>query len=105
MEFRRVLFRSADGDGELDETDSAVAAICAIDHFDWLAGMPALAAGGPGTSASAPDPATYVRDYDPDEDADSEGEGVDAADDGDFDPGDLDEDDEDFGDDEFDELT
>jgi hypothetical protein len=97
------------GDGELDETDSAVAAICAIDHFDWLAVMTALAGGGPGTSASAADLATYVRDYDPDEDADSEGEGVegvDAADDEDFDPGDLDEDDdEDFGDDEFDELT
>jgi|HubBroStandDraft_1064217.scaffolds.fasta_scaffold25694_1 hypothetical protein len=97
-----------DGDGELDETDSAVAAICAIDHFDWLAVMTALTAGGPGTSASAADLATYVRDYDPDEDADPEGEGVegvDAADNEDFDPGDLDEDDDDFGDDEFDELT
>ena len=96
---------AADGDGELDETDSAVAAICAIDHFDWLAVMTALAAGGPGTSASAADLATYVRDYDPDEDADSEGEGVDAVGDEDYEPGDLDEDDEDFGDDEFDELT
>jgi hypothetical protein len=92
-------------DGEPDETDSAVAAICAIDHFDWLAVMTALAAGGPGTSASAADLATYVRDYDPDEDADAEGtDATDAADNEDF--GDLDEDDdEDFGDDEFDELT
>jgi hypothetical protein len=96
------------GDGELDETDSAVAAICAIDHFDWLAVLTALTAGGPGTSASAADLATYVRDYDPDEDADPEG--VDAADDEDYDPGDPagldeDDDDEDFGDEEFDELT
>ena len=52
--------------GELDETGSAVAAICAIDHFDWLAVITALAVGGPGTSASAADLAGYVRDYDPD---------------------------------------
>jgi hypothetical protein len=94
---------NGDSDGELDETDSAVAAICAIDHFDWLAVMTALAAGGPGTSASAADLAAYVRDYDPDEDedadADSDTEIADTADD---DLGDIDED---FGDDEFDELT
>jgi len=42
-----------------------VAAICAIDHFDWLAVITALAEGGPGTSASAADLAAYVRDYDP----------------------------------------
>jgi len=96
---------AANGDGELDETDSAVAAICAIDHFDWLAVMTALAAGGPGTSASAADLAAYVRDYDPDEDADEDADAG-AADDDDDDLGDLDdEDDEDFGDDEFDELT
>ncbi len=53
--------------GELSETDSAVAAICAIEHFDWLAVITALAAGGPGTSASAADLAGYVRDYDPDD--------------------------------------
>ncbi|MGH3187040.1 MAG: hypothetical protein ACRDPY_50075 [Streptosporangiaceae bacterium] len=98
-----------DGDGELDETDSAVAAICAIDHFDWLAVMTGLAAGGPGTSASAADLAAYVRDYDPDEDADPDAEGADAADDDDTDLDDLDDldgdDDEDFDDDEFDELT
>lgn len=55
-----------DGDGELSETDSAVAAICAIDHFDWLAVITALVVGGPGTPASAADLAGYVRDYDPD---------------------------------------
>ena len=54
-------------DGELSETDSAVAAICAIDHFDWLAVTSVLAAGGPGTSASAADLAAYVRDFDPDD--------------------------------------
>jgi hypothetical protein len=81
-------------DGELNETDSAVAAICAIDHFDWLAVITALAVGGPGTSASAADLAGYVRDYDPDgaeRDADD-------ADDADYDLSDLDEDAE------FDEL-
>ena len=51
----------------LNGTDSAVAAICAIDHFDWLAVITALATGGPGTSASAADLAGYVRDYDPDD--------------------------------------
>ena len=65
----------ADSD-ELGETDSAVAAICAIDHFDWLAVITALATGGPGTSASAADLAGYVRDYDPD---DGEDDGADLA--------------------------
>src|SRR5208337_1684288 len=75
-------------------TESELAAICAIDHFDWLAAITALTEGGPGTAASAADLAGYVRDYDP-EDA------------GDSDAGDADED-EDFylsDDDEFDELT
>ncbi len=80
--------------GELNETDSAVAAICAIDHFDWLAVITALAVGGPGTSASAADLAGYVRDYDPD-DAER------AADDEDEDDYDLDDLDDDP---EFDEL-
>ena len=83
-----------EGEGELSETDSAVAAICAIDHFDWLAVITALAVGGPGTSASAADLAGYVRDYDPD---DAEG----AADDDAEDEYDLDEFDDDA---EFDEL-
>jgi hypothetical protein len=83
-----------DTTGELNEADSAVAAICAIDHFDWLAVITALAVGGPGTSASAADLAGYVRDYDPDgaeRDADDEDED-------DYDLTDLDEDAE------FDEL-
>jgi hypothetical protein len=89
--------------GELGETDSAVAAICAIDHFDWLAVITALAVGGPGTSASAADLAGYVRDYDP-EDGEQGGEddGEDAEDDEDED---ADWDLDDFDDDtEFDEL-
>jgi hypothetical protein len=53
------------GEGDLGEVHSAVATICAIDHFDWLAVITALAEGGPGTSASAADLAAYVRDYDP----------------------------------------
>jgi hypothetical protein len=87
--------RSA-ANGELDETDSAVAAICAIEHFDWLAVITALAVGGPGTSASAADLAEYVRDYDPDEGEPGE---IDDAGGDDYDLGDLDEDDD------FDELT
>jgi hypothetical protein len=64
-------------DDEPREVDSAIAAICAIDHFDWLAVITALAEGGPGTSAAATDLAAYVRDYDPDDDE------TDAGDDGD----------------------
>ncbi len=93
-------------DDEPREVDSAIAAICAIDHFDWLAVITALAEGGPGTSAAATDLAAYVRDYDPDDDEAGTG---DDEDDG-LDPGglqlaeaDLDEDD--FDDDgEFDEI-
>ena len=58
----------------LSDTDSTVAAICAIDHFDWLAVITALATGGPGTSASAADLAGYVRDYDPDDGPDDGGD-------------------------------
>ena len=89
------------GDGEPDETESELTAICAIDHFDWLAVTTALAEGGPGTAASATDLAVYVRDYDPeDPDDGAPGEG----------PGDEDDEDEDDGffgsdDDEFDDLT
>ena len=56
-----------DGDGEPDEAESELTAICAIDHFDWLAVITAFAEGGPGTAASAADLAAYVRDYDPED--------------------------------------
>jgi hypothetical protein len=69
-----------DGGGKLDKTDTAIAAICAIDHFDWLAAMTALAEGGPGTPTSADDLAGYVRDYDPDdEELGADGAGADDA--------------------------
>ena len=85
-------------DGELNETDTAGAAICAIDHFDWLAVITALATGGPGTPASAADLAAYVRDYDPDDG--DRGEYEESEDDEeDYDLDDLDDDGE------FDELT
>ena len=51
---------------EPDEMSAAIAAVCALDHFDWLAVMSALVTGGPGTPASAADLARYVRDFDPD---------------------------------------
>jgi hypothetical protein len=54
-------------DSEPDELSAAIAAVCALDHFDWLAVMSALVTGGPGTAASAADLARYVRDFDPDE--------------------------------------
>jgi hypothetical protein len=57
----------SDADGEPDELSAAIAAVCALDHFDWLAVMSALVTGGPGTPASAADLARYVRDFDPDE--------------------------------------
>jgi hypothetical protein len=72
----------ADPDEETDELDSEMASISAIDHFDWLAVITALAQGGPGTAASASDLAAYVRDYDP-EDLDGPDSGGDAADDDD----------------------
>jgi len=85
-----------EGEGELSETDSAIAAICAIDHFDWLAVITALAVGGPGISASAADLAGYVRDYDPDDAEQAADEDADADE---YDLDDLDDDGE------FDELT
>jgi len=91
-------------DSEPNETDSAVAAMCAIDHFDWLAVITALATGGPGTSATAADLATYVRDYDPDdgESGEDEEEDEDQDEDGaDYELGDFDVTEDD---DEFDEL-
>jgi hypothetical protein len=52
-------------DEEPDEMSAAMAAVCALDHDDWLAVMTALVTGGPGTPASAADLARYVRDYEP----------------------------------------
>ena len=90
-------------DGEADETESELAAICAIDHFDWLAAITALAEGGPGTAASAADLAAYVRDYDPEDPEDPDDGALGAE------PGDEDGEDEPGGfladDDEFDDLT
>jgi len=63
-----------DDDEELTETESAIAGICAIEHFDWLAVTSAVATGGPGTPASAADLAAYVRDFDPDDEDEDEDE-------------------------------
>jgi len=120
---------------EPDELSSAISAVCALDHFDWLAVMSALVRGGPGTPSSAADLARYVRDFDPDEIVILEGPGEevqrlriepddeagleddsDLEDAGDFEDdddfegdGDLDGDDDadedDFADEEFDELS
>jgi hypothetical protein len=103
-------------DSEPDELSAAIAAVCALDHFDWLAVMSALVNGGPGTPASAADLARYVRDFDPDEviglkvaGADDTGRANDTGreDDEDADFGDPDIEGSDFDDyeDEFDELS
>ncbi len=85
------------------ETDAAIAAICAIDHFDWLAVITALAAGGPGTAAAATDLAAYVRDYDPDDGESAEEDDLD-SDDPDFELDDLEPDLDPAEDGEFDEI-
>jgi hypothetical protein len=90
-------------DDEPREVDSAIAAICAIDHFDWLAVITTLAEGGPGTSAAAPDLAAYVRDYDPDDDETDDGDDGDDSDGLQLAETDLDDDDLD-DDGEFDEI-
>jgi hypothetical protein len=93
---------------EENETESELTAICAIDHFDWLATITALAEGGPGTPASAADLAAYVRDYDPGEPDGPDGPDELDAPGGGRPRGDADDiDDDDFfdDDDEFDELT
>lgn len=98
---------SHDDDAEdgLDEMSAAMAAVCALDHFDWLAVMSALVTGGPGTPASAADLARYVRDFDPGEVA-----GLDEDEDDDyefetFDSADLEDEDDAEEFDDFDELS
>jgi hypothetical protein len=92
------------------ETDSAIAAICSIDHFDWLAVITALAAGGPGTATSATDLAAYVRDYDPDDGEQGDEDEDEVPDDADFGlddaaaEDDATEDEDEDEDEEFDEL-
>jgi hypothetical protein len=67
LEFGDDLDDEGEDDGEPDELSAAIAAVCALDHFDWLAVMSALVTGGPGTPASAADLARYVRDFDPEQ--------------------------------------
>ena len=90
------------------ETDNAIAAICSIDHFDWLAVITALAAGGPGTATSATDLAAYVRDYDPDDGEQGDEDEDEVPDDADFGlddaAADAAEDEDEDEDEEFDEL-
>ena len=91
------------GDSEPDELSAAISAVCALDHFDWLAVMSALVNGGPGTPASAADLARYVRDFDPDEVIGLEV--VPSGEDVEFDDDDLDDDAVASYDDDFDELS
>jgi hypothetical protein len=87
-EYARAMEWAGDDEDDLepdeqpDELSAAMAAVCALDHFDWLAVMSSLVAGGPGTPASAADLARYVREYDPgDTEADADGDLADFDDD------------------------
>jgi len=55
------------GEYDLTEDEESMVALCALDHYDWLAAATALASGGPGTPASADDLARFVSEYDPDD--------------------------------------
>jgi hypothetical protein len=59
--------RSPAGEYELTDDEEAMVALCALDHYDWLAVATALASSGPGTSATADDLARFVGEYDPDD--------------------------------------
>jgi hypothetical protein len=59
--------RTAAGDYDLTEDEESMVALCALDHYDWLAVATALASGGPGTPASADNLARFVSEYDPDD--------------------------------------
>jgi hypothetical protein len=52
---------------DLSADEEAMVALCALDHYDWLAVSTALARSGPGTPASADDLARFVSEYDPDD--------------------------------------
>jgi hypothetical protein len=58
---------TATGDYDLTDDEESMVALCALDHYDWLAVATALASGGPGTPASADDLARFVGEYDPDD--------------------------------------
>jgi hypothetical protein len=81
-------------DEEPDGVISALAAVSALDHYDWIAAISALVRGGPGTPASAADLARYVSEYDPEDpvapDADTEDD-VDDDGFGDFEDADFDQ--------------
>lgn len=89
-------------DEELDPISQAMAAVAALDHFDWLAVMSALVSGGPGAPASASDLAGYVRRFDPEGDDHGELHGLDDLED--FDEDDIDDEDDDDGEFDFDGL-
>jgi hypothetical protein len=90
---------------EPDELSVAISAVCALDHFDWLAVISALVSGGPGTPAAAADLARYVRDFDPDEIVIPEVTGDDEWSDDDDDADGDDGDDAPADEEDFDELS
>jgi hypothetical protein len=59
-------------DGDLSEDEQAMVALCALEHYDWLAVTCALAEGGPGTPADGAELGRYVAEYDPDDDDDDD---------------------------------
>jgi len=55
------------GPDELTDDEQSMVALCALDHYDWLAVSTALARGGPGTATTADALARFVGEYDPDD--------------------------------------
>lgn len=55
------------GYDDLTEDEDAMIALCALDHYDWLAVTSVLASGGAGTPADDSSLARYVAEYDPDD--------------------------------------
>jgi len=53
--------------GGFSADEQAMIALCALDHYDWLAVTTALARGGPGTPADPASLGRYVAEYDPDD--------------------------------------
>ena len=59
---------------DLTEDETAMVALCTLEHFDWLAVTAALAKGGPGTPADEGELVQFVTDYEDESDEDEDDE-------------------------------
>jgi hypothetical protein len=71
-ELPQAVIGEADVDDDLTEDETAMVALCTLEHFDWLAVTAGLAKGGPGTRADEGELAQFVTDYEDDEDEDED---------------------------------